>query len=198
MTIKVLLISLVPALAAVCLFIFILIRRRHRFPKITVQCDDRAVNLTNVRFVIAPEKTQIQWRKTGPVDVRTCDIELHAATESVIDAAGFLKRFQDSAYRPGKLVCPYTDQVMDVILHNPYLFPEDWKHLRVWFFGRIYWQSGYGLFVRGLQWNSEQKIPEEIWLWLCENMSETDRVAAVTVLQPEPERSRPKLVSAPA
>ncbi len=49
--------------------------------------------------------------------------------------------------------------VLDYLLDQPELIPDDWKEKHVFFFGTIYRDSGDNLYVRCLHWHGSR------WLW---------------------------------
>ncbi len=62
-----------------------------------------------------------------------------------------------------KLIVVLPANVLDYLLANPYLIPEDWKNMEVFFWGTIYHHSNNGPFVRSLScstggvWNAGRR-----------------------------------------
>jgi hypothetical protein len=65
---------------------------------------------------------------------------------------------------------PLNANVLDYLLKNPTLIPEDWKGKYVYFWGTIYRYSGGGLYVRYLCWHDGGWDWGNYWLddgWDC-------------------------------
>jgi len=54
---------------------------------------------------------------------------------------------------------PMNTNVLDFLLKNPHLIPEEWKGKHIFFWGTIYRYSGGRLFVRYLRWDGDG------WVW---------------------------------
>ncbi len=54
--------------------------------------------------------------------------------------------------------------VLDYLLKNPHLIPEEWKGKYIFFWGTVYRDSGGGLCVRCLYWFDRQWYWDSYWL----------------------------------
>ena len=177
-------IVLIGVLAAVLIFTYF--RRRNRHRRYVLNCDDASVTLETSCF-IADDKYQVPTRILGPVEVVIMEIELYQAppqkTGSSVDGLQYLRRPQDLSVG-GTNICPYADQFVDFIVANSETYPHEWKYKNVWFFGRVYWHVGSGLFVRGIRWNYTLLRPEAAILPLACNLGGNDYSAVVRIRNP--------------
>lgn len=84
---------------------------------------------------------------------------------------------------------PLNANVLDYLLENPILIPEEWKGKWVFFWGTIYRSSSGCLYVRCLYWGGSRWFWDCIWL---DHSFDGDNPAAV-LASPKSSETKPSL-----
>jgi hypothetical protein len=129
-----------------------------------IKLDEHVVDCGQLVFcpkgwTVLPDKEQIPSRVQGIINWNSDLVKLHLSPNQ---KGG--KRIKGNELRKelveGK-VPVYTAHVLDYLLANPSLIPEEWKGKAIFFWGTIYRSSGGNLYVRYFVWGGTG------WSWGC-------------------------------
>lgn len=115
------------------------------------------------KWKVLPEEDQLPRRIRGLVKFDPAKVALH-----LVDSQKKGKGIEGYNVREELSGTPvYTAHVLDYLLANPHLIPEEWKGKALFFWGTIYKDGQCNFFVRYLYWNDNR------WVWFGFRIQDT-------------------------